>query len=62
VGCALTDATKEADMAKTKKSSGAGLVSRARSAITGRFVSKSTAKRSPKTTVTESTKRQRRAK
>lgn len=40
-------------MASRKSSSGSG---RSRSAITGRFVTRATAKRSPRTTVTESTK------
>jgi len=43
----------------TTKKSGGSLASRARSAISGRFVRKSTAKRNPKTTVTKSTKRRR---
>jgi hypothetical protein len=47
---------REAEEMANKKSGGS-LVSRVRSAITGRFGGKSTAKRGPKTTGTESTKR-----
>jgi hypothetical protein len=40
-----------------KKKTGGSLITRARSAISGRFVSKSTAKRNPRTTVTERSRR-----
>ena len=46
-------------MAKKKRKRGAGVASRVRDAVTGRFLKKGTEKRRPKTTVVERIRRRR---